>query len=151
MSDSRDLEILLDRVLPNPMAFAERVLQQILERLANASPQGNPLSSVVGSVFEQQKPTHADETLSEQNILLAAALGACTCWGMDQGCPMCHGDGAAAWMPPDPPLFDAYVAPAVVRMSADRMTGTSEAEQPHPTGPWASAPTGSSELEGTVT
>jgi hypothetical protein len=55
---------------------------------------------------------------SDINILLAAALGACECWGARAGCDLCLGQGASGWTQPDPELFDEFVRPALERLSA---------------------------------
>ena len=96
-----NLEALLEQVLPDPQGYAERVVQQLLDRLA-ATPQVSG-SSIAGTV---------DQTLVDRNLILAAALGACECWGEDADCPACAGAGAAGWVRPDPKLYEAYVRPA---------------------------------------
>jgi hypothetical protein len=120
MSELNDLEILLDRVLPDPMGFAERVIQQILDRVAYPSPGGNPVTVMTSSGEGVERGAGVNSALEEQNLVLAAALGACSCWGSDPDCALCAGHGCAAWMPPDPTLYDTYVAPAADRMSAPR-------------------------------
>jgi len=54
-----------------------------------------------------------DDELADRNLTLAAALGACDCWGQDDGCPVCEGVGGPGWLPPDRQLFAAYVYPAM--------------------------------------
>jgi hypothetical protein len=120
MNELNDLEILLDRVLPDPMGFVERVLQQILERLAYSSPGANPMTVMTSPGEGLQSDAAATDALEEQNLVLAAALGACTCWGSDPECAVCAGHGCAAWMPPDPTLYDVYIAPAADQMSDPR-------------------------------
>jgi hypothetical protein len=46
-----------------------------------------------------------------RNAFLAAALGACECWGEDGGCRQCGGEGRAGCYEPDPAAFAAIVAP----------------------------------------
>jgi len=103
-------QALLLKVLPDPMGFAERVLGELAERLATVPPGDGP--NVVPG-YESA----AHEALVDRNVLLAAALGACDCWGVDAGCPGCGGEGSAGWVPPDPELYAEYVAPAVRRTS----------------------------------
>ena len=50
------------------------------------------------------------------NILLAAALGACECWGLQADCGLCQGQGSAGWTQPEPELFDEFVRPAIARL-----------------------------------
>jgi hypothetical protein len=111
-SELAAVEALLLKVLPDPMGFTERVLGELAERLATAPPGDGP--TVVPS-YE----TSAHQALVDRNLLLAAALGACDCWGEEAGCPRCGGQGVPGWMPPDPELYGEYVAPAVRRTSPD--------------------------------
>lgn len=56
-------------------------------------------------------PTHL--ALIERNTVLAAALGACDCWGERTDCDVCGGAGVAGWIDPDQPAFEMYIAPAL--------------------------------------
>lgn len=48
------------------------------------------------------------------NKTLSAALGACeNCWGEDDSCEVCGGNGAAGWKPLNKRLYNIYVRPAV--------------------------------------
>lgn len=40
--------------------------------------------------------------LAPRTRLLADALGACRCWGVDASCPRCAGHGAPGWKPRAP-------------------------------------------------
>ncbi|GAA2219664.1 hypothetical protein GCM10009850_121150 [Nonomuraea monospora] len=108
-SELAAVEELLLKVLPDPMGFAERVLGELADRLATPPPADGP--TVVHGYKEP------DQALADRDLLLAAALGACACWGEDAGCPDCAGRGSPGWMPPDPELYGQYVAPAVHRTS----------------------------------
>jgi len=57
--------------------------------------------------------THVDEQLVERDQALAAALGACDCWGEDIRCHICQGEGGPGWLLPDRQLFATYVFPAL--------------------------------------
>jgi hypothetical protein len=49
---------------------------------------------------------------------LASALGACpACWGQDERCRTCGGDGRPGAVSPDVALFRELVAPAVARLA----------------------------------
>jgi hypothetical protein len=111
-SELAAVEALLLKVLPDPMGFAERILGELAERLATAPPGNGP------NVVPSYEST-AHEALVDRSVLLAAALGACDCWGEDAGCPGCGGQGSAGWVPPDPELYAEYVAPAVRRTSPE--------------------------------
>ncbi len=55
--------------------------------------------------------------LQDLNEALAAALGACPlCWGEDEDCDECDGDGVSGWDEPDAELFAEFVAPAIQRV-----------------------------------
>jgi hypothetical protein len=110
-SELAELEALLVKVLVDPGAFAERVLGELVERLAT-----EPHSS--GQQVVQSYDSAEHLALVDRGVLLAAALGACDCWGEDPTCSECHGAGAVGWVPPDPALYDEYIKPAVLRGSA---------------------------------
>jgi hypothetical protein len=60
-------------------------------------------------------------------------LGACElCWGDDQTCPSCGGNGAPGRAAVDEELFARYVRPAVLSLKhtnpAPRASATSEGE-----------------------
>jgi len=119
-SELHELETLMERVLANPSGFAERVLQQLMDRLDMARPDG-PVTVVGYDADAQQE-------LSDHNLLLAAALGACDCWGTHVDCEVCAGAGTPGWTEPDPDLYAEYVTPAV-----NRATSNSPAARAAPT------------------
>lgn len=58
------------------------------------------------------------EILRERNEVLAAALGACAqCWGDDETCPDCRGEGGPGWRRPAKDLYDDLVAPVAARQA----------------------------------
>jgi hypothetical protein len=125
-SELAAIEELLVKVLPDPMGFAERALGELAQRLTAPVPGGEP--NVVRG-FESA----AHDVLVDRNLLLAAALGACGCWGEQPACPDCGGQGAAGWMSPDPDLYTEYVAPAVLRASPrGRASGAGTAQTASP-------------------
>jgi hypothetical protein len=101
----QQLESLLVRALPDPRGFADRVLGQLLDRVSGGSPVVQPIT-----VVQPAGQEHGDLM-----ILLAAALGACECWGRDPGCGLCNGDGGPGWIDPEEDLYAEYVRPAVQR------------------------------------
>jgi hypothetical protein len=101
-SELQQVESLVFRALPDPRGFANRVLEQILDRLVTESPIAQPVTVV-------QVPAQ-DRT--DRIILLAAALGACECWGDDLDCGVCGGAGSSGWTDPDQDLYREYVRPA---------------------------------------
>lgn len=132
-----DLSALLGRGMVDHLALAERVLQQVIEQVAGdesivaggettseriATALGNRLARLIleedaslrrgrYAVGRDAALTPYDE-LVERNIVVASALGACDCWGDNAHCPICDGEGAPGWLPPDPELFATYVRPA---------------------------------------
>lgn len=124
----------------DPMAILERTLQQILEGTPHwgvpanngDTPAEELLTAVLadrlaGMIVDDESSTGADlgaggylseklaacEELVERNSAVAAALGACDCWGEDVHCPTCAGTGGPGWTVPDTGLFASYVHPAV--------------------------------------
>lgn len=59
-------------------------------------------------------------TLSHRDSAIAAALGACRCWGEQPDCEHCGGEGAPGWMLPDPDAFREYVQPAIDAVRHER-------------------------------
>lgn len=123
-SELQDVEALLARILPDPSAYLDRLLSELVERLGVAP---HPAPGVGGT-----DEADADRRLVDHNLLLAAALGACDCWGADPACPVCEGDGAAGWTEPDRDLFTELVAPAVARVEADARAGPIGTARRHP-------------------
>jgi hypothetical protein len=118
-----DLESLLTSVLADPSEFGRRLMEQVMDRLSMSPEPQRPPVTVPGTLADE----HEQELLDRQ-ILLAAALGACECWGSDLGCRFCGGDGLPGWRPPDPQLYEEFVTPATARLAeaARRPTETTE-------------------------
>jgi hypothetical protein len=133
-----NLGMLLERAMADPLALANRILEQALDQLARegalaADPSRRPeelIATAVGSrvvatesppvVPDGPPPLHGQgdrlvryEDLLDRNSALAAALGACDCWGEQLGCRYCGGAGQPGWVPPDRQLFVSYVYPAM--------------------------------------
>ena len=131
---------LLERMVSDPIALLERILQQVLDQAAQeyafaadsddppeetiAVALGNRLAQMIlngnGSAVGEWSATGNDpeepaqyEELLGRNAALAAALGACDCWGQHSDCTVCHGAGAPGWALPDRRLFASYVHPAL--------------------------------------
>lgn len=109
-SELVELEALLERVLRDPKDFAERICQQMVDRLSTEHPGVEQLV-----VVDSQEST-AHEALADRNLLLAAAVGACDCWGREPDCDVCGGEGSAGWAQPDPRLYAEYIEPTAQRM-----------------------------------
>lgn len=130
----------LERVMIDPIAIVARMLRQVLDQLTHeyalagndneppeellATALGNRLAQVIvnkdlSSAADRSARALRIEELAEyedlldRNSDLAAALGACDCWGRQVDCPICDGAGASGWALPDRQLFASYVRPAV--------------------------------------
>ena len=112
-----DLSALLGRIMLDPVKFAEHVLQPIQDQLvskgvfksttdtspdeliatalgtwlANKSSSGDSPTDRAGGNFDGESTPHED--LVDRDRVLAAALGACLCWGHDIDCAVCQGAG----------------------------------------------------------
>jgi hypothetical protein len=87
-----------------------------------------------GEHSESQKTLALDRRLRKLNLIarqlkedlddaiddlddLAKALGACAeCWGRDNRCPTCKGEGQAGYFKPDKELFDQLILPALSKV-----------------------------------
>jgi len=119
-----EVQALLERVIPDPAGYAQRLALQVMTRWGQA---GQPHASAFYTAAETEDVTvgdivitpdrlDADEPPIDTNILLAAALGACECWGLEANCGLCQGQGSAGWTQPDPELFEEFVKPAIARL-----------------------------------
>lgn len=142
----------------DPLVLAGRVFEQVVDRLAPeelrdgagempadelvAAALGNRLAQMISSDDESPQTegwdrepgwrAHYRELLDRDGVV-AAALGACQCWGEDRGCPICDGLGGPGWALPDEQLFAAYVQPAV---DAASLHATQAATAPSVTDKW---------------
>lgn len=70
---------------------------------------------------EEGEVEHVENGHTEWRVTtLAAALGACDCWGEELHCPFCEGYGVPGWVTPDRRLFAEFVYPAVRAFSIHR-------------------------------
>lgn len=127
-------------VAGDPLALVERVIEQALSQLVPAemlveadegsaddvlaAALGNRLARMIAGddepaeaqAREREDPpewvAHYHELL-DRSSTIAAALGACDCWGSRRDCAICAGAGAPGWALPDERLFASYVLPAV--------------------------------------
>jgi len=119
-----EVQALLDRVLPDPAGFAQRLAVQVMARWGEpAGPAARAFYTDVTA--EESTPATTvitpdwavrEEPPVDMSLLLAAALGACECWGMRADCDACQGHGSAGWTEPDPDLFAEFVQPAVATL-----------------------------------
>jgi hypothetical protein len=118
-----EVQALLEHVLPDPSGYAQRLLMQAMTRWGQAATtRANPFYPPAHSdqadsdVVIEASPPPNDEPPIDISMLLAAALGACECWGLAADCELCRGRGSAGWAVPDPELFAEFVEPAISRL-----------------------------------
>ena len=127
-TELKDVQALLQRAMSEPRAFAGRLLQQAIAQYGQlAEPAATAFYTAVAEDFTADFTASetvivpdewpASTTRLDTNGLLAAALGACECWGLRAECHRCHGRGSAGWIQPDPELFEEFVRPAISRLS----------------------------------
>jgi hypothetical protein len=141
---------LLGRILPDAIVLVERVLQHAQGQLTDDSAGGDrsldevvvaALGNRLAQMFSDDGGSavgdwlaagiNADELshyeeLIDRNSVLAAALGACDCWGQHAGCPLCDGIGGPGWTLPDERLFASYVRPALAVRNISAATTVAE-------------------------
>jgi hypothetical protein len=131
VTELQEVQALLDRVLPDPSGFAQRLLLQLMAQFGDSAAPGAGAAGSAASAFYTTatgddvtasnivitpEPPDADEGLTGTNLLLAAALGACECWGLRADCDVCRGRGSAGWTEPVPELFYEFVGPAIAKL-----------------------------------
>jgi hypothetical protein len=122
-TELEEVQALLERVLPDPRGFAGRLLQQAITQYGLLD-QHAPTAfyaaedATLGGDFIVADQWAEDQTPVDTNSLLAAALGACECWGLRAHCGLCQGWGSAGWTQPNPELFEEFVRPAIERLPA---------------------------------
>jgi hypothetical protein len=140
-TELEEILALVQRVLPDPSGFAERLVQQAVVWWADQSRTGDAAADGAHQLDDDRTiavtPEPSRVALHESNKLLAAALGACECWGDDRDCGRCAGQGASGWLEPDADLFQLFVGPAVERLSTtfgrdDAVTTTTGRQERRP-------------------
>jgi hypothetical protein len=130
-TELEEVQALLERVLPDPAGFAQRLALQVMTRWGQVA---EPRASAFYTAAETEDVTAGDIVITpdwvdandmpiDTNILLAAALGACECWGLRANCDLCFGQGSAGWTQPDSELFEEFVKPAVARLASATVGG----------------------------
>lgn len=136
-------------MISDPSAFLQKVMEQTLIKSPNlfetlaAQDEGareatviDILSDRLAAMLEAEEPRKSTrdecpernlspdmlawyEELATRNAALAAALGACDCWGQAE-CTVCHGTGGPGWTLPDKHLFSYFVRPALDVLNRQR-------------------------------
>jgi hypothetical protein len=125
-----EVQALLEKVLPDPTGYGRRLLLQAMARMGQlAEPDASAPAGARAFYTAAAEDVTASETVIapdqpvsyetpiDTNMLLAAALGACDCWGLRADCILCQGHGCAGWTEPDPELFEEFVRPAIAKLS----------------------------------
>jgi hypothetical protein len=130
-TELEDVQALLERVLSDPNGFARRLLGQLMGQFGQSvDPAASAFSSsarafytvateddlTTSDILITPEPPDNDEEPGDTKVLLAAALGACECWGLREECALCRGEGSSGWIEPVPELFDEFVRPAITRL-----------------------------------
>lgn len=120
MTEQTDLRSFVGEAVDDPMGAINRLGMQLIEQFLgdeqSVQAVTGRLMGLINGATADEPPYHAQslyDALVERTTVLAAALGACDCWGEMPDCPVCSGAGGAGWMTPDPVAFDVYVAPAL--------------------------------------
>jgi hypothetical protein len=120
VTEQLDLRAVVGGLFENPAAALSGLLEQVAVSLLGDDDDTRALTAkVLGAFTGPTEDDPAYDVLLERSMLLAAALGACDCWGEDPACPVCSGAGLAGWRPPDPAAFDVFVAPALEAMKGE--------------------------------
>jgi hypothetical protein len=130
-TELEEVQALIERVLPDPRGFAGRLLQQAVAQYGQfAEPAATDFyaAATAEDVIAGESVIVADQWAADQppvdiSMLLAAALGACECWGLQADCDLCRGRGSAGWIEPEPELFDEFVRPAIERLPGSPARG----------------------------
>jgi hypothetical protein len=111
----------------NPVAVADRVLDEVHNQLSQRHALGDPnlppeevVATALGGWLARKFA--GDSAEADRNRILAAALGACACWGQDPGCRVCASAGAPGWTMPHRDLYAHYVRPAMIAMTRGEHT-----------------------------
>jgi hypothetical protein len=137
-----DLSTLLGHGMADYLDLAQRMIAQLVDRVGEesfaagdeapaeriAAALGNRLARVV---LDEEAIAVRYDVLAERNVALAAALGACDCWGDDPDCAICDGDGRPGWLPPDPQLFAVYVRPVAASIARPHQPHINHQESNH--------------------
>ena len=89
--------------------------------------QSRSINRLMEEVRTLRKMNHL---LSRQAEILADALGACHCFGVDESCPDCHGDGVPGTFIPDRLRFEQVVMPVLINLKQWRVERAAQGKRP---------------------
>lgn len=116
-------------VTPSPqLQLIAQLLQQQRSRTTDDDERGYEERAERERTTRRQRK--AFEHLREMNRQLAAACGACVCWGRFASCPRCGGLGAAGTADVDPAMFRKHIEPALLRMGLLRSDDRAQQREP---------------------
>jgi hypothetical protein len=113
---------------PRLRMIAEMMAKQSAPQSGQPSPEETlakkrrTLARIETLIQENSELQQENQVLHERLALLAEALGACPhCWGEDNSCRICYGQGTPGSFIPNREVFAAYVLPAVRTISRYRL------------------------------
>ncbi|MET0637495.1 MAG: hypothetical protein ABWZ25_15795 [Chitinophagaceae bacterium] len=118
------LELMLNRQLEK-LIKAEEQFKMVTETSRRLKIQNKKLLQQVGTMKESLKQTKLNRNqiltrftdYKKLNRDLSDALGSCTvCWGEDDKCQVCEGNGSAGWRTINKRLFNLYVLPTMEKV-----------------------------------
>ena len=97
---------------------AEDILRKCKVQNKRLFDQANALKEQLKkSKGEQERAVSCLDYFLKVNNTLAAALGSCeNCWGEDQSCETCGGEGIPGWRDVNKRLFNIYVQPCLEKV-----------------------------------
>jgi hypothetical protein len=152
-ADTPDMDSPAAAATFDPASLFPRVVQQFLQEILGGgspadppadgteSPEDQVARSITGWLTQMFRGTPEEEPslsmldwdeLLDRNSALAAAVGACDCWGDDPDCGFCEGEGVPGWATPDEEFFGTYVSPALAAMSSSTTTASNGEDEHDP-------------------
>ncbi len=99
---------ILEKEVSRRLKIQNKKLLEQIERLRDSLKQTKLNRNQLLSRYAHYKKLNKD---------LAGALGSCNvCWGEDENCQVCGGDGIAGWRTINKRLFNQYVLPSVEKL-----------------------------------
>lgn len=90
-----------------------QLLLRLLQQQSQAAESGQGADRAAEAA--ERRRVRLLEFLEARNLEMAAACGACTCWGHPR-CGVCGGRGRAGWRDADPEQFRKYIEPVLYRL-----------------------------------
>lgn len=125
INDFSEQDLIRELTKNNPQLQELLALKERLTEEANKI--GKPPLS------KQRTQNTINHAAEEKLVTIAFALGACpACWGSDQDCEECHGDGECGSFLPDMDYFEVYVRPVLNLLLEQEMLKRQQRVMSHP-------------------